>query len=203
MGQCAIIPRTIVRLEVRVVPIMSLWIPILVSAIFVFLASFILHMVLPLHRNDLRKLAKEDDVMAALRGFNIPPGDYAIPCAGSPEGMRAPQFKAKLAQGPVAFMTIAPPRSTSMGKPMALWFVYSIVVSIFAAYITGRALQPGVDYLQVFRFAGCTAFLGYSMALAQHSIWYSRDWGTTIRSMIDGLIYGLLTAGTFGWLWPR
>ncbi len=185
------------------VPIMSLWVPILVSAVFVFLASFVLHMLLPFHRHDLRALAKEDEVMAALRGFNIPPGDYAIPCAGSPEAMRKPEFIAKLAKGPVAFMTIAPGRSPSMGKPMALWFIYSIVVSIFAAYIAGRALGPGVDYLQVFRFAGCTAFLGYSMALAQHSIWYSRDWGTTIRSMIDGLIYGLLTAGTFGWLWPR
>jgi len=182
---------------------MSLWIPILLSAVFVFLASFILHMVLPFHRNDMRKLAKEDDVMAALRGFSIPPGDYAIPCAGSPEAMRAPEFKAKLARGPVAFMTIAPGRSMSMAKPMALWFIYSIVVSIFAAYITGRALGPGVVYLQVFRFAGCTAFLGYSMALAQQSIWYQRNWATTILSMIDGLIYGLLTAGTFGWLWPR
>jgi hypothetical protein len=182
---------------------MSLWVPILLSAVFVFVASFILHMVLPFHRADLRKVPKEDEVMASLRGFNIPPGDYAIPCAESPQAMNTPEFKAKLAKGPVAFMTIGPGRSPSMAKPLALWFVYSVVVSIFAAYIAGRALGPGVDYLQVFRFAGCTAFLGYSMALAQHSIWYQRNWGTTIRSMIDGLIYGLLTAGCFGWLWPR
>ena len=185
------------------VPIMSLWIPILLSAVFVFVASFILLLVLPFQRHDLRKLAKEDEVMSALRGFNIAPGDYAIPCAGSPATMNTPEFKAKLARGPVAFMTIGPGRSPSMAQPLALWFVYSVVVSIFAAYIAGRALGPGIDYLQVFRFAGCTAFLGYSMALAQHSIWYQRNWGTTIRSMIDGLIYGLLTAGTFGWLWPR
>jgi len=25
----------------------------------------------------------------------------------------------------------------------------------------------------------------------------------TIKEVVDGLIYGLLTAGTFGWLWPR
>jgi hypothetical protein len=77
------------------------------------------------------------------------------------------------------------------------------VVSVFAAYITGRALGPGANYLEVFRFAGTTSFLGYSMALLQTSIWYKRNWGTTIRVMIDGLLYGLLTAGTFGWLWPR
>jgi hypothetical protein len=55
----------------------------------------------------------------------------------------------------------------------------------------------------VFRFAGATAFLGYSMALVQHSIWYKRNWTTTLRSMFDGLIFACLTAGTFGWLWPR
>ena len=90
-----------------------------------------------------------------------------------------------------------------MTKELILWFLYAIVVGVFAAYIAGRALQPGSHYLQVFRFAGCTAFIGYSLALAQQSIWSGRNWGTTIKSMIDGLLYGLLTAGTFGWLWPR
>jgi hypothetical protein len=84
-----------------------------------------------------------------------------------------------------------------------LWFLYAVVVSVFAAYISGRALQPGAHYLAVFRFAGCTAFVGYSLALLQNSIWYKKNWGATLRSMFDGLVYGLLTAGTFGWLWPR
>ncbi len=67
----------------------------------------------------------------------------------------------------------------------------------------GRALGPGANYLHVFRFAGATAFLGYAGALSQMSIWYRRAWSLTIKSSFDGLIYGLLTAGTFGWLWPR
>jgi hypothetical protein len=81
--------------------------------------------------------------------------------------------------------------------------VYTIIVSLFAAYVAGRALGPGAHYLAVFRFAGATAFAGYSLALMQNSIWFSRNWGMTLRSMFDGLIYALLTAGTFGWLWPR
>jgi hypothetical protein len=89
-----------------------------------------------------------------------------------------------------------------MATNLVLWFVYSLVVSLFAAYIASRALRPGASYLEVFRFVGTTAFLGYSLALAQHSIWYKRNWGTTARSVFDGLVYGLLTAGTFGWLWP-
>jgi hypothetical protein len=74
---------------------------------------------------------------------------------------------------------------------------------VFAAYLASRALPPGAPYLEVFRFAGCTAFVGYTLALWQMTIWYRRALGTTIRSTIDGLIYALLTAGVFGWLWPH
>jgi hypothetical protein len=185
------------------VPVMSLGIPIVVSAGIVFVASSIIHMVLPFHRNDLRKLPKEDEVMAALRHFNIPPGDYVVPHAGSPAGMKQPEFVEKMQKGPVVFMTLAPGGPPSMGKSLLLWFLYSIVVSVFAAYIAGRALAPGAHYLEVFRFAGCSAFTAYSLALLQNSIWYKRNWGVTLKAMLDGLVYGLLTAGTFGWLWPR
>jgi hypothetical protein len=57
--------------------------------------------------------------------------------------------------------------------------------------------------LRVFRFVGVTAFIGYTVALRQMSIWYRRAWSTTLKATVDGLIYALLTAGTFGWLWPR
>jgi len=185
------------------VPMTSLWIPILVSAVIVFAASSIIHMVLPYHRNDLLKVPKEDELIDALRRIGLPPGDYAVPHAGSMEGMKKPEFVEKLRKGPIAFMTIAPGAEPSMAKPLVLWFLYSIVVSFFAAYIGGRALGPGAPYLAVFRFVGCAAFMGYSLALLQHSIWYKRNWGTTLKSVFDGLVYGLLTAGTFGWLWPR
>jgi hypothetical protein len=185
------------------VPLISLGVPILVSAVIVFVASFIVHMVLPLHRNDLRRLPKEDEVLDALRRLDIPPGDYAAPHAASPAAMKDPDFVAKMRRGPLVLMTLAPGQPPSLATNLVLWFVYSLVVSLFAAYITSRALGPGASYLEVFRFVGTTAFLGYSLALAQHSIWYKRNWITTLKSMFDGLVYGLLTAGTFGWLWPR
>jgi hypothetical protein len=189
--------------EVQMVPVLSLMVPILLSAVIVFIASSIIHMVLPIHRSDIKRVPKEDELMEALRRLSIPPGDYMAPHAGSPEGMKKPEFIAKMNKGPIAIMTIAPGGPPSLGKSLALWFLYSVVVSIFAAYITGRALGPGAHYLDVFRFAGTTAFMGYSLALPQFSIWWKRSWSTTVKSMIDGLIYGLLTAGTFGWLWPR
>jgi len=185
------------------VPLISLWMPIVLSAVIVFVASSIIHMVLPYHRSDLRRLAKEDEVMEALRRFDIPPGDYGMPLAGSMKDMRKPEFIEKMKAGPVVFMTVVPSGPPSMGLSLVLWFFYSIVVSVFGAYIAGRALPAGASYLAVFRFAGCTAFAAYSLALLQNSIWYKRNWGTTVKSIFDGLVYALLTAGTFGWLWPR
>jgi hypothetical protein len=185
------------------VPVMSLWVPILLSAVIVFIASSIFHMVLPFHKNDLHRFPNEDAALDALRRLNVPPGDYGAPMPGSPGGMKSPAFLEKMKKGPHVLLTLSPGAPMSMAKPLTLWFVYTVVVSIFAAYIAGRALGPGAHYLEVFRFAGCTAFLGYAMALPQNSIWWRRNWGTTIKSMIDGLVYGLLTGGTFGWLWPR
>jgi hypothetical protein len=185
------------------VPLTSLWLPIVLSAVLVFVASFVLHMLLPLHRGDLRKLPREDEVLDALRRVDIPAGDYAAPHAGSPAAMKDPAWVEKMKRGPQVLMTVVPGRAPSMTGELVQWFVYCLVVSVFSAYLAGRAVGPGSEYLEVFRFVGTTAFAAYALALPQHSIWYRRNWGATLRSMFDGLVYALLTAGTFGWLWPR
>ena len=181
----------------------ALVIPILLSAALVFVASSLIHMVVGWHKADYAKLANEDQVRDALRPFGIPPGDYFIPRPSNREEMRSPTFMEKVKQGPNLVVTVLPNGPMSMGRNLGLWFLYCLGVSVFAAYISSRALPHGADYLQVFRFAGCTAFIGYSVALWQLWIWYHRSLGTTIRSTIDGLIYAGLTAGVFGWLWPR
>ena len=65
------------------VSIVSLWLPILISAVVVFIISSILHMVFTYHNSDFKKIPSEDQVMDDLRKYNIPPGDYMIPNAGS------------------------------------------------------------------------------------------------------------------------
>ncbi|HVT58021.1 MAG TPA: hypothetical protein VHR45_06455 [Thermoanaerobaculia bacterium] len=186
------------------VSVWSLWLPIVLSAVFVFVASFIIHTLLRYHKNDIRKLDREAEVMAALRPFNIPPGDYGFPKAESMETMKKPEYLEKMKAGPVAFMTVVPNGPPDMNSSLLLWFLYSVLISIFAAYVTAKAFPAhGGSYRGVFRFAGCASFAGYSLALLQNSIWYKRNWGATLRGMFDGLIYGLLTAGTFGWLWPQ
>lgn len=185
------------------VPIFSLWLPILVSAVAVFIISSLIHMVLPYHRKDFIQLPKEDEVMDSLRAFSIPPGDYVMPYAGSPDAMKSEAYNEKLNLGPVAFMTFYKSGPQSMGGSLVQWFLYIVLVGIFAAYISSRALAPGAHYLSVFRFAGCTAFASYSLALMQNSIWYKRNWPATLKSMFDGLLYAVITAGIFGWLWPK
>jgi len=185
-----------------VVAALALWLPIVLSAVFVFVVSSIIHMVFQWwHRDDFRAVPDEDAVMDALRPFNIPRGDYIIPYACSSKEMREPAYKSKRAQGPVAILTVCS-TDYAMGKSLLLWFGYCLLVSLFAAYLAGRALGPGAHYLEVFRFAGAAAFCGYALALLQNSIWYQRKWSATLKSMLDGFLYALVTAGTFGWLWP-
>ncbi len=181
----------------------ALWLPILVASVIVFVVSSLIHMVLPWHKNDFPHLENEDAFRDALRPLSIPPGDYMVPRPRSREELRAPEFTEKLRTGPVVVMTVLPNGPMAMGKSLLNWFIYIVVVSLFSAYIAGRALAPAANYLQVFRFVGATAFLAYAVALWQMSIWYRRAWSLTLKATVDGLIYALLTAGTFGWLWPH
>lgn len=185
------------------VPLMSLWLPIVLSAVIVFVASSIIHMMLSYHNSDYRKTPNEEDLQDTLRKFSIPPGDYIIPCSQGAAGMKDPKYKEMLKKGPAVIMTVFPSGGFNMGPTLAMWFVYCLVVSAFAAYVTGRAVGAGTSYLTVFRFAGVTAFAAYALALWQSTIWYKHSLSTTIKNTFDGFIYALLTAGTFGWLWPN
>ena len=184
------------------VSLFDLWLPILLSGVFVFIVSSVLHMALKYHKSDFKKVPKEDAVMEALNSFDIPPGDYYFPYAENQKAMSSDEYKAKMEKGPVWFFTVLPKGQTNMLKNLSSWFLYSLIVSVFAGYLASRALDSGAYYLDVFRFTGTTAFVGYSLALMHNSIWYSRSWSSTLKSMFDGLIYALFTAGTFGWLWP-
>jgi hypothetical protein len=181
----------------------ALWLPILLSAVGVFVVSSVIHMAPLWHKNGYPKMPKEDEVREALGPLAIPPGDYMVPRPPSHADLRSPEFLKKLEQGPVMIVTILPNGPVGMASNLFKWFIYSAVVGLFSAYITGRALAPGTAPMNVFRFAGATAFIGYSVALWQMSIWYRRAWISTIKSTVDGLIYAVVTAAVFAWLWPH
>jgi hypothetical protein len=183
------------------VSLAALWLPILLSAVVVFVTSSVIHMALPWHKADFAKFPAEADVLDALRRFDLAPGDYAAPRAESMAEMGTDEFRAKIIRGPQVMLTVMRP-GNSMGRSLAIWFVYLIVVGLFAGYVASVALGAGADTMRVFRITSTVAFAGYALALWQSWIWYSRNVGYAIRSTIDGLVYALLTGGVFGWLWP-
>jgi hypothetical protein len=185
------------------IPLTVLWLPILLSAVIVFFASFIIHMVLTYHRSDYRKLPDEDRVTDAMRSAGVTPGPaYFFPYSSFKELKSAPMIE-KFKRGPVGLLTVLRSGPPAMGKNMVQWFLYCVVISIFAAYLSGRLLAPGTQFLQVFRVVGTVAFLGYRAAHAQESIWSGRRWVVTHKHLFDIVIYALLPAAAFSWLWPK
>jgi hypothetical protein len=184
------------------VPLTALWLPILLAAVIVFIASSIMHMVLPYHHSDYKKLPEEDKVLAALRGAEVQRGLYMFPFC-THKDMKSPEMKEKQKLGPVGMLTVYPSAPPNLAKFMGEWFVFCLIVGIFTAYLTGRTVSEGAPYLAVFRVVGTVAFMGYGLGTLINGIWKGQPWGMTIKEVVDGLIYGLLTAGTFGWLWPR
>ena len=184
------------------VPLSTLWIPIVLSAVIVFVASSILHMLIPYHRGDYRRLPDEDKVRAALRAAGLKRGLYIFPF-GTHQDMKSPAMVEKYNQGPVGMITVFENGAPAMPKFLGQWFVFCLIVSFFVAYLTGHTVAPGLSYLQVFRVAGTAGFLAYGLGRLSDGIWRGQPWSVVLKEVFDGLIYGLLTAGTFGWLWPR
>lgn len=188
---------------IALVSIAALWMPIVLAGVAVFVVSSILHMVLQYHRADYKKIPNEAEVLAGLAKAALPPGYYHFPYCDSMKEMGTPEGLEKLRRGPVGTITLLPNAPMAMGKTLGTWFVYCLVVSFFAAYIAGRTLAPGIDYLIVFRFVGTVTFMAYGVGQIVNSIWMGMPWSNTLRAVFDGLVYALVTGGCFGWLWPR
>lgn len=183
------------------ISIASLWLPIVVSAVLVFVVSSVLHMVLKFHQKEYRELPNEDETLEALHRAGLTPGTYVFPhCL--PADMQKSDVVEKYKRGPVGILNVMASGAPSMGKFLVQWFVYCLVVGVFIAYLTGRTYDAGTNYLAIFRFVGTIAFMTYGLSEIVSSIWKGAPWSATVKFMIDGLVYALVTAGVFGWLWP-
>ena len=178
--------------------ILSLWMPILASAVVVWIASALVWMVLPWHKSDWKKVPKEDEARSALAGAE--PGCYMLPFCVDQEEYKTPEVQQKFIDGPQAFITVVPNGLPTMGPKLLQIFLYYILIGILAAYFVSRTVGPGSDYLEVFRIAGTTAFVAHGVAYFQDSIWFGRPWSLTAKTLLDAFIYALLTGGVFGWL---
>ena len=180
-----------------------LWLPILLSGVLVFIGSSLIHMVVKWHDTDYLKLPNEDEVRAAIKKGNAAPGQYVLPRVEQMSELAKPEVQQKFIDGPVALLTLKKPGPPTMGPSLSQWFAYSIVVSIFAGYVASRTLPQGAHYLAVFRVVGAVTFASYGLGEVPDSIWMGKPWRVSLKQLADSFFYGLLTAGAFGWLWPR
>jgi hypothetical protein len=180
----------------------QLWLPILLSGVFVFIASSILHMVLRFwHAPDCKGFTNEDEVGAAMRKGNASAGLYMMPYC-TPEAMKDPATAEKFKTGPVAVIYLRKPGPMNMGAFLGQWFVFCLLVSFFCALLAVHALPAGAPHEHVFHLLGLAALLGYAFGVIPDAIWWGHPWRSAIKHIIDGVIYAVITGLTFAWLWP-
>lgn len=182
--------------------LVELWLPILLSAVFVFIWSSIVHMVIKWHASDCLQLDGEAEILTAIRAQNIQRGEYMFPYCADMKAMDSEEMQTKMNQGPIGFMTIMPNGQWPMGKSLLQWFLYTLLVGIFIACAAHYTLDYGSDYSVVFHFVAVVAALPYAISNIPGSIWKGMPWKSNLKFVVDGIIYALLTAGTFAWLWP-
>lgn len=185
------------------VSLTSLWLPILLSALAVFLVSSLIHMALRYHNTDFKKLPAEDEILRALGPHNIPPGEYMFPYPhGGAAAMKDPAFIEKRTRGPAGVLHAYPNEMPGMGGPLTKWFLYSMLISLFAAYLASRALPPAAASGEVFRFTATVGFIAFGVGHISDSIWWGRAWSVTMKNLLDALFYGAAMGAVFVWLWP-
>ena len=182
----------------------ELWLAIVLSAVLVFIMSALVHMVFKYHNGEVNAAPNQDALQNAIRG--AAPGVYAFPMAADPKDRMSPEWMKKWSEGPSAFLTVMRAGYSGMGPMLGKWFVFNLVVSFFTAYVAAHALAMGAggpSYLPVFRVVGTIGLMAYGFAYTGDAIWFGKPWRMWATNMLDALLYGLVMAGTFGWLWPR
>jgi hypothetical protein len=179
----------------------QLWLPILLSAVAVFVLSAASHMVLPWRRGEYKRITAFDPLQSALK--KLGPGLYSFPSAPTPREQMSPEWLKRWAEGPSGWLTVAPRGPMSMGRSMAQSFLAFLAVSFMTAYVAAHSLGAAPHYLTVFRVVGTIGFLTYGVSPIFNSIWYSRPWRAYLSDVLDALLFCLTMAGVFGWLWPR
>jgi hypothetical protein len=180
----------------------ALLVPILLAAVAVFVVSSVAHMVLPLHRSDMRGLPGEDAILDAMRNAGVSPGEYMFPWCSSIAAMGSAEMKAKFDRGPMGSLIVRPAGGFGMGKSLGQWFALCVITSLMVGYVATLAIPAGASGHLVFRFASAAAFLSYAFGSASNSIWKAVPWSTTCKFVLDALLYSLATGGVFALMWP-
>jgi len=184
-------------------PFLSLLLPILLASVAVFIVSLIIHMAMPWHKSDYGNVPNDDDAIAAIRSLNLAPDDYAVPNPRLPGGGKNPNFIPNFERGPSFHMTVMNPGKMNMGKYMGTWFLFTLLISAIAGWVTGSIVAPGGNTRAVFHFSAIITACSYGFGAWPLSIWYHRKWSTAFKGTFDAILYGLATGAVFMWMWPK
>lgn len=180
----------------------AVWLPIVVSAVLVFVASAVVHMFMPYHQTEFSPAPNAGAIQAALR--DAAPGMYGFPMAPEPKERMKPEWMKKWADGPSGWVTVVPRGPMSMPRAMGLSFVVNLVVALLVGWLAWRAFTHGPPTTsQAFRFTGVATFMAYGLSAAYESIWFGRPWRSWFFVLVDSALFGLVTGGAFAWLWPQ
>lgn len=184
------------------ISLLQLWLPIVLGTFLAWLASGLIHMLIKYHNSDYQQLKNEDEVMNAIRNGSPALGIHTFPYCVDMNEMKNDAVRERFRKGPVGLLTVIPSGLPNMGKLMAQQISFFLVGCILIAYCATLALEPGADYMSVFRFVAAVGFLAFGWGVIPFSIWFGHLWSMTAKYLFDALIYGLVVAGTFAWLWP-
>lgn len=182
--------------------ILDLWQPVLLGGFVAWMASALIHMALKYHNSDYRQLSNEDALRSALRSAKPGMGVHSVPYCGDMGQLQDEAMQAKFREGPVALVTVFPNGLPNMGKLVGQQLLHFVLGCALVAYCATLALGPGAAYMTVFRFVSTAGFLTFGWAVIPFSIWYGHSWASTAKYLLDALVYGLVVAGCFAWLWP-
>ncbi len=180
--------------------LLPLWLPILLSAVAVFIVSSLIWTVIQWHNSDWNKLPDEDRAREALKG--VPPGQYTVPHAADGKARKDPEWLRKAKEGPALMMVVWKGDPTQMGSQLVQWFIYCLVISTLLGWIASVTLENGAAFGLVFHYVAIIGSLAYAGAHAMGAIWFGHSWSRTIKDIVDGIIYAVVTAAVFAWLWP-
>ena len=184
------------------VNLLQLWLPIILGTALAWIASGLIHMLIKYHNSDYQRLSNEADIMAAVQNGSQSLGIHMFPYCKDMSEMGNPDVQKKFNEGPVGMLTIFPNGMPQMGKLMLQQISFFLLGCILIAYAATQVLLPGADYMTVFRFVSTVGFLAFGWAAIPYSIWFGHQWSVTAKYLLDALIYGLVVAGSFAWLWP-
>lgn len=185
------------------VSLASLWLPILLGAVAVFVTSSLVHMVFRWHNSHYLKFSNEDEVRAAINRGQAGPGHYVLPWCIEGKDMGTPEMQQKYKDGPIGHVFIAASGVPNLGKHLGSWFALALGISVLSAYIAEHASPAGAAFGDVLRIVWATGLLAYGAGPVMDAIWHARPGRETLLDLLDALIYGASMALPFALLWPK